>query len=59
MLPRKDYERHLTTVDVMQSVAAVNRRLVLLGSDATAEQARHPRLSKNVSNWLEDLSRLE
>jgi phosphotransferase family enzyme len=50
-LPR-DHERYLTTFAVMQRVAAVNRRLGLLGS---GEERRG--VLKNTVPWLEGLSK--
>jgi Ser/Thr protein kinase RdoA (MazF antagonist) len=48
----QDHERYLTTFAVMQRVAAVNRRLELLGS---GEERRG--VLKNTVPWLRELSR--
>ena len=50
----ENHHRYLTTFEVMQKVAAVNRQLALL--DQGAPENRSPDFLANVASWLKDLS---
>lgn len=52
-----DLGRHLTTFDVMQKVASVNRQIRLLGQETEPQGLRSPNFLANVVSWLKDLSR--
>ena len=45
-------ERHLDAFQVMRRVSAVNRRLELLGSEATEQGTRGPRFLRTSLTWL-------
>ncbi len=53
----EDLGRHLTTFDVMQKVASVNRQIRLRSQETGSAGLRSPNLLTNVASWLKDLSR--
>lgn len=52
------YQRYIRSLATMQMVAAINRQLMLLRSEATARQARGPHFLENAITRLENLSAL-
>ena len=50
--PRACLERHLDAFQVMRRVSAVNRRLELLGSEATEQGTHGPRFLRTSLTWL-------
>ncbi len=53
----EDLQRYLTTFEVMQKVATVNRQIELLGSKAGPAGLRSPDFLANMARWFKDLSR--
>ncbi len=53
----EDLQRYLTTFEVMQKVATVNRQFELLGHGADPAKLRSPDFLANMASWLRHLSR--